>query len=110
MNNWFKELPFAITISDINGNILDMNEKSKSTFEKWGSNLIGQSLFDCHSPESQKKISELYQNQSINAYTIEKNGIKKLIYQAPWYENEKFMGYIELSLIIPVDMPHFVRK
>ena len=44
------------------------------------------------------------------AYTIEKNGVKKLIYQIPWYENGEFMGLVEFSLEIPFEMPHYIRK
>jgi hypothetical protein len=44
-----------------------------------------------------------------NAYTIEKNGIKKLIYQTPWYENGVYQGFVELSLEIPFEMKHAVR-
>ncbi len=28
-----------------------------------------------------------------NAYTIEKNGIKKLIHQTPWFENGEYTGF-----------------
>ena len=44
-----------------------------------------------------------------NVYTIEKNGIKKLIYQSPWFENGEMKGLVELSLEIPFEMPHFIR-
>jgi hypothetical protein len=44
-----------------------------------------------------------------NVYTIEKNGAKKLIYQAPWFRDGEYRGFIELSLEIPFEMPHFVR-
>ena len=40
----------------------------------------------------------------------EKNGVKKLIYQTPWYENGEFMGLVEFSLEIPFEMPHYIRK
>ena len=43
-------------------------------------------------------------------YTIEKNGIKKMIYQTPWYENGEYMGFTELSLVIPMEMKHFKRN
>jgi len=45
-----------------------------------------------------------------NIYTIEKNGVKKLIYQSPWYQNGKYAGFVELSLEIPFEMPHFIRS
>ena len=52
----------------------------------------------------------MLKNPRTNAYTIEKNGIKKLIYQSPWFEKDEFMGFVELSLEIPFEMPNFVRK
>jgi hypothetical protein len=48
-------------------------------------------------------------NRKTNADTIEKNGVRKLIYQAPWYDSGEFGGMVELSLEIPFDMPHYVR-
>jgi hypothetical protein len=51
----------------------------------------------------------MLRDHSTNVYTIEKNGVKKLIYQAPWYENGEYRGFVELSLEIPFDLPHFVR-
>lgn len=56
------------------------------------------------------KLVQLIKEQATNAYTIEKNGVKKLIYQTPWYENGEFMGLVEFSLEIPFEMPHYVRK
>jgi hypothetical protein len=47
--------------------------------------------------------------QQTNIYTVEKNGVKKLIYQAPWYKGSVYSGFIELSLEIPFEMPHFIR-
>ena len=44
-----------------------------------------------------------------NVYTIEKAGVKKLIYQAPWYRGGEYAGVVELSVEIPFQMPHFVR-
>jgi len=47
--------------------------------------------------------------QQANIYTIEKHAKKKLIYQTPWYRDGKYAGFIELSLVIPEEMPHFIR-
>jgi hypothetical protein len=44
-----------------------------------------------------------------NVYTIQKNGKKKLIYQAPWFRDGAYAGFVELSLEIPEAMPHFNR-
>lgn len=106
----FQKVPFAITICDREGNILDMNERSCQTYEKYG-NIVGRSLFECHPPHAAEILRGLLANHNVNAYTIEKEGIQKLIYQSPWYDkNGDFAGYIELSLPIPADMPHYVRK
>lgn len=106
----FKSLPFAVTASDIDGTIIYMNEKSISTFVKneTGS-LIGKSLFDCHSEKSAAKIRELLKTGGTNAYTIEKNGLKKMIYQCSWYRDGVIAGLVEISLVIPFEMQHFVR-
>jgi transcriptional regulator with PAS, ATPase and Fis domain len=109
--NWINEFPAAITVCDKEGIILEMNEKSCKTFEKdGGRNLTGSNLYDCHPEPSKTALNELMQKQVTNAYTIEKNGIKKLIYQSPWYDNGQFMGLVEISMEIPFEMPHFVRK
>lgn len=47
--------------------------------------------------------------QKKNIYTIEKDGVKKLIYQSPWYKDGQYAGFVELALEIPFEMPHFVR-
>lgn len=108
--NWIKEFPGAITVCDAQGTIVMMNEKSVQAFAKdGGRELIGKNLMDCHSAASQEKIRELLASGIVNAYTIEKNGVKKLIYQAPWIEDGRLKGLVELSLEIPFEMPHFVR-
>jgi transcriptional regulator with PAS, ATPase and Fis domain len=110
-NNWYQEVPFAITVSDTQGNILLMNDRSLKTFEKYGGGaLIGQSLFNCHPEPASEKLRNMLTDHSINAYTIEKEDLKKMIYQSPWFENGEFAGYVELSLVLPNDMPHFIRK
>jgi hypothetical protein len=87
-----------------------MNEKSCATFVKYGDgSLIGKSLFDCHGEKSSEKIKELLLEGTSNAYTIEKNGVKKMIYQCPWYKDDEVAGLVEISLVIPQEMKHFVR-
>ena len=49
------------------------------------------------------------ETQQTNVYTIEKNGVRKLIYQAPWFQDGGYAGLVELALEIPAVMPHFVR-
>ena len=73
---WAEHLHCAVTVCDTEGTIIYMNDKSRNTFAKHG-NLIGKNLFDCHSPESQKKIRQLLATDGTNSYTIEKEGQKK---------------------------------
>ena len=110
MDKYFEGLKkVAITVCDKEGNILDMNQTSADV-NSHGQKIVGNNLFDCHPERAAKILRELLDEEKLNAYTIEKNGVKKLIYQVPWYDGEEFGGLIELSLPIPMEMPHFVRS
>ena len=109
--DWVKEFPGAVTVCDSQGIILEMNDKAVETFAKdGGRELIGKNLMDCHSAASNKIIEALLTTGATHIYTIEKNGVKKLIHQAPWFENGVQKGLVELSLEAPFVMEHFVRK
>jgi hypothetical protein len=100
--SWVHEFPGEVTVCDQDGTILEMNAFSVRYFAAdGGSDLIGKNLLDCQ---------ELLANQQRNVYTIEKEGIKRLIYQTPWYADGKFQGLVELSLEIPEEIPHFKRS
>ncbi|MDR1005560.1 MAG: diguanylate cyclase [Bacteroidales bacterium] len=111
MDSIFNELPFmAITVSDKNGKITDMNNRSAQTFNNSGGrSLIGKDLTDCHSQRSQQIIKAMQTDPQTNVYTIEKGGVRKLIYQTPYYKDGVFDGLIEFSMVIPETMPHYVR-
>jgi transcriptional regulator with PAS, ATPase and Fis domain len=108
--SWIKEFPAAITVCDAQGIILEMNDKSASTFAKDGGRaLVGTNLLDCHPDPARGKVESLMDRQQKNVYTIEKNGIHKLIYQSPWYKNGQFAGFVEFSFEIPSGIPHLVH-
>jgi hypothetical protein len=108
--DWIREFPAAITVCDSTGKIVAMNDKACITFAADGGvRLIGTNLFDCHSEPARSKVINLLSSKSLYVYTIDKGGIKKLIYQSPWYRNGAFAGFVEMSLPIPSEMPHFVR-
>ncbi len=108
--NWAREICVAITVSDITGKIVYLNDKSAATFSKYGgSDLEGKNLKDCHQAASWDKITEIIRSGKSNCYTIEKKGIRKLIFQAPWYNQGQPGGLVELSMEIPLGMQHFVR-
>jgi transcriptional regulator with PAS, ATPase and Fis domain len=109
--DWIQNFNGAVTVCDAEGIILQMNEQAARVFQKdGGTNLIGKNLLDCHPEPSRSKVMDLLKNPSTNAYTIEKNGKKKMIYQSPWYDGDKFAGLVEISLPLPEDVPHFIRK
>jgi transcriptional regulator with PAS, ATPase and Fis domain len=110
MFEWVNEFPAAIIVCDEQGIIVEMNERAAHNYARDGGRaLIGKSVLDCHPEPARTKLQQLLETQQKNVYTIEKNGVKKLIYQSPWYREGKFAGLVELSLEIPFEMPHFVR-
>jgi len=110
MNDWVKEFPGAVTVCDTDGRIVAMNDRSIEVFAAdGGAKLIGTDVLDCHPEPSRSKLKKMMDDRRTNVYTIQKNEKKKLIYQAPWFKNGVYAGYVELSLEIPWDMPHFNR-
>ena len=108
---WFKEFPGAITVCDTEGVILEMNDASIEVFRSdGGEKLLGSNLLDCHPQRAREMLEEMLSNQRANVYTIEKNGKKKMIYQTPWYKDGQYAGFVEFSLVIPFEMPHFIRE
>lgn len=108
--NWLKEFPAAVTVCDKEGILLEMNDKAAKTFESDGGYaLIGKNMLDCHPGLSRQKTERLLAAREKNVYTIEKQGVKKLIYQSPWFEDGEYAGFVEISLEIPFEMAHFVR-
>lgn len=108
---WVKELKAAVTVCDREGVVLEMNDRAAATHEKDGGRaLIGQSLVGCHPEPSRSRFLALLRTGQQNVYTIEKAGVKKLIYQTPWFRDGEYQGFVELSLPIPFEVPHFLRS
>ncbi len=83
-HQWVEEFSGAVTVCDPEGIILEMNDKAVATFRKSGGNqLLGSNLFDCHPESARSKLRQLMEQRQTNIYTIEKKGVKKLIYQTP---------------------------
>jgi PAS domain-containing protein len=109
-HDWIKSFPAAITVCDIQGIIFEMNDKAIDVFrEDGGEKLLGTNLLNCHPEPARAQLQTMLKTQKPNYYTIEKRGIRKLIYQVPWYQNGIYAGFVELSLPIPNEMPHFIR-
>jgi len=108
---WVKEVPGDITVCDAEGIILDLNDGAAETFaEDGGRQLIGSNLLDCHPEPSRTMVQEQLATGKVNVYTIEKGGVKRLVYQAPWYVDGEFRGLVEVTLPLPDSLPHFVRS
>jgi hypothetical protein len=111
MPEWVEEFPGAITITGKDGTILYLNDGASQAFEKQGGRdaLVGKNLDACHNEASRAIIRGLVDGDKANTYTITKNGVHKLIHQAPWYEGGELAGLVEISVEIPFDLPHFER-
>ncbi|HPS79702.1 MAG TPA: PAS domain-containing protein [Thermoanaerobaculaceae bacterium] len=108
--DWVEELPAAVTVTDRNGRIIAMNRCSAATFAADGGlNLLGSDVFSCHPEPSRSKLRELYASAAPNHYTISKAGKKKVIHQIPWFADGELGGFVEISIPIPEDLPHFNR-
>ncbi len=106
-----KELPASITVCDTDGIILSMNDRACKSFEEeGGAKLIGTNVLDCHPANARAILEDLLREGKSNTYTIEKNGQKKLIFQSPWYTGGKYAGLVEIAIVLPETLPHFVRR
>ena len=92
---WADGMDCAVTVCDTGGTILYMNDKARTTFARHG-DMGGKNLFDCHG--------------GTNVYTIEKNGVRKMIYQTAWRVDGVVGGLAEISMEIPAEMPHYIRN
>jgi PAS domain-containing protein len=107
---WVKEFPGPVVVSDARGIIVEMNDKAVEWFaSRGGKGLVGKSLFDVHHDEAQGKIRRLLETKEANAYTIERDGVRRLVYQSAWYRDGEFAGLVELLLEVPLEIPHHVR-
>jgi hypothetical protein len=52
----------------------------------------------------------MLRNGDPNTYTIEKGGARKLIHQSPWFSGGVYRGFVEISIPLPPDVPHFKRE
>ena len=60
---WVKEFAGAITVSDPDGIITEMNDKAARSFEEDGGRaLIGKNMLDCHPEPARNKLAELQED------------------------------------------------
>ena len=96
--DWAEEIGCGVTVSDLDSVVIYQNKRARKIFESYG-NLIGKNLKDCHSAKSWEMIQRFLETGESNSYTIEKNGVKKLIHQ-----------YLHLILLHMQDQKHVLHQ
>jgi len=104
--DWVENYPAAVSVCNTQGIIIAMNRLAMDNFSKQGgAALIGTSLFACHPEPANGIIRKLLQEQTVNTYFTEKNGVRKLVHQAPWYHEGRFAGLAETIIALPDQVP-----
>lgn len=107
--DWAEGIGAAVTLCDAQCRIIYMNERSRKTFARHG-DIIGHDLLSYHPEHAQRQIRHMLATGDTNAYTISKEGQKKLIFQTPWRDSTGAIGGLaEISIPLPSDMPHYIR-
>ena len=108
---WLEGIEAAITVCDPDGIIVYMNSQAAESFrDQGGMALMGKSLFECHREESNNQLRKMLKEGNSNAYTVEKNGKKKFVWQGPWLEGGVCKGLVEIVIPIPFELRHIVRN
>jgi len=109
--DWFEELPCSITMCDRRYRILYMNDSAaEATASDGGKALIGKNLLDCHPPEAQKKLKRVMASGRPDVYTVEKKGVKEMVYHCHWKKGGRVGGLVELVFVLPDTVPHHIRR
>lgn len=110
--DWAFRMNCAVTVADKDCNVIYMNELSRATFAaRGGADIIGHNLMEYHNDRSKEIIRRLLAEGGTNVYTISKGGQKKMIYQTAWRDDTgATAGLVEISMVIPEEMPHYVRN
>jgi transcriptional regulator with PAS, ATPase and Fis domain len=107
---WLENIEAGVTVCDREGIIVYMNDRSAQSFkDQGGKALIGKSLYECHEEASNIRVREMLKTGASNVYTVEKNGVKKFVWQAPWKENGVCQGLVEMVIPIPSELRHVIR-
>ncbi len=103
--DFFRSTGCAVTVCDTECNIVYQNDRSLDV----NGDMRGRCMLGCHNDRSRGIISRILEEGMTNSYTISKKGQRKLIHQTPWYRDGRIAGIIELSIVIPDQMPHYDR-
>lgn len=104
--SWADELDCAVTLCDADGTVCYQNNRSVEV----NGDVRGRSLLPCHNDRSREIIRRLLETGGRNVYTIQKKGVRKLIYQTVWRNEGQIGGLVEFSMELPKEMPHYIRS
>jgi transcriptional regulator with PAS, ATPase and Fis domain len=110
--DWIRGFPVALVICDRKGMLTYLNDAAAAMYAPFGGYaLLGKSVFDgCHKQQaSNDKMIEIMETRKPHTYSIERDGVKRLIHQMPHIIDDEVIGIVELAIVIPFEMPHFVR-
>ncbi len=97
--DYLENVAFAATVCDHDGVVLYQNAVAR---ERDGA-VVGQNLFDCHTPQTGEKIRALMSTGTPNTYEVTHHGRRSLVHHTPWYAhpNGPVSGLIELEINLP---------
>lgn len=105
-NKWVQEFPAEIMVCDKDGIIIGMNAEAEELFkDDGGGRLLGENALECHPSEARNKFEHMIVKRLSNVLISQENGQRRLYYQAPWYENGHFAGFVEISFEVPDEIP-----
>ena len=109
--DWVDEFPGGISVCDTEGRMLVINRKEAAALEKLGfKNILGKKFWACHAKKSAGMIREQMSDQKTRVYFTEQNGIRELLIQAPWFEDGKFGGLVEIAVEVEGEIPTIIRE
>lgn len=105
--DYLENVALAATVCDKEGIVLYQNAAAR---ERDGV-VIGQNLYNCHSPKSAEKIRMMMQTGMSNSYEVFNHGKHYFVHHTPWFEEAggELSGLIELDIEIPENHPTFNR-
>ncbi len=102
MNDFLKEVDIAISVCDRDGIIRYMNDKGEKIFiNEGGRNLIGSHILDCHPEPSRTKLEQMIASRTTNSYFKGSGSERRLIHQAPFFNQGVYDGFIECIIPMP---------
>ena len=107
---WVREFTAEVMVCDRTGIAVEMNDEAAVLFAgDGGRGLLGSNIRDCHPDPARGKLESLLAGQTTNAYFSTEHEEKRFFYQAPWFQDGQFAGMVEVSFVVPQDIPHFIR-